>query len=161
MVFLSWCKLSVQSLAVEHLTMKGENHMKKKTAKALRRRLPLWLVWCLLTVALSTLPILYQVGKSIPGSLQVGKILSLVLKACIGAFQGIAWQNFVVPHLASKMTRQKHVFTSVSSLLMSCFIPAVIIIYLDTGCLGRWVALWEPCRINSQLFPTPCRLHLA
>ena len=35
---------------------------------------------------------------------------------------------------------------------MNCFIPIIIIIYLDTGCLGRWAALWKPCRSNRQLF---------
>ena len=51
-----------------------------------------------------------------------------------------------------QMSWQKQVFTTVSSLLLSCVIPAAVIIYLDAGCLGRWVSLWKPCRSNSLLF---------
>ena len=35
---------------------------------------------------------------------------------------------------------------------MGCLIPAVVIIYLDTGCLGGWVSLWKPCRSHRHLF---------
>ena len=149
-VFLWWCKLSFHSLAVAHLTIKDKKE-KKWPAKMLRRRLLLWSLWCALTLVLSTLAILYQVGKSIPGFLQVGTIASLGLKACIGSAQGLV-ANVIVPSLASKMRWQKHALTTVSSLLMSCLIPAVIIIYLDTGCLGEWVSLWKPCRSNRKLF---------
>ena len=31
----------------------------------------------------------------------------------------------------------------------------VVIIYMDTGCLGRWVSFWKTCRSNSQLFERP------
>ena len=150
LVFLCWCKLSVHSPAVEHLTTKGEK-LSKWTAKILIKRLLLWLLWCGLTVVLSIVVILYQMGKSIPGSLQVGKILSLGLMVCAGATQGLI-VNIVVPYLGSKMTLQKHVCTTVSSLLMSCVIPGVVIIYLDTDCLGGWVALWKQCQRNSQKF---------
>ena len=151
-VFLCWCKLSFHALAVQHLTMECEKRKKKKwTAKILRKRLLLWLVWCVLTLVLSTVALLYQVAKSIPGSLQAGRIRSLALKACIGATQGLVG-SVVLPYLAGRTTRQKHVFTTVSSLLANCVIPVVVIIFLDTGCLGRWVSLWKTCRSNSQQF---------
>ena len=114
------------------LRMEYEKQKKKWTAKMLRKRWLLWLVWCVLTVVLSAFGILYQVAKSIPGSLQIGKILSLALKACIGVIQGLVC-NLIVPYLAGKMTWQKHVFTTVSGLLMDCVIPIVVVIYLDTG----------------------------
>ena len=145
LVFLCWCKLCFCALAVKHLTMEHE------TAKMLRKRWLLWLVWCVLTAVLSTLAILYQVAQSIPGTLQDRKVLSLALKACIGATQAVVG-NFIMPHLADKISSQKHVFTTVSGLIMNCVIPAVVIIYLDTGCLGRWVSLWKTCRSNSQVF---------
>ena len=143
--------------------MKGEsqkrnNANKTWTAKTSRKRLRLWLLWCILVVVLSTPAIFYQVVKSIPGSLQIGKIWSLGLRAGIGAIQALVG-SFIVPYLASKMTRQKHVFTAVSNLVMSCLIPAMLIIYLDTGCLSRWVILWKPCRSNSQLFQRRVTLH--
>ena len=151
LVFLWWCKLSFHSPAVQHLTMEGEKQTEKKwTAKIWRKRL-LWLLWWVLTMVLATPLILYQVAKSIPGSLQAGPILLLALKACIGGTQALVG-NFIVPYLASKMSRRKHVFTTVSSLLLSCVIPAVVIIYLDTACLGRWVLLWKQCRSTSSLF---------
>ena len=151
LVFLCWCKLCFHALAVEHLTMEHEKQKKKWTSKILRKRLLLWLVWCVLTAVLSTLATLHQVAQSIPGTLQDRKILSLALKACIGATQAVL-SNFIMPYLADKISSQKHVFTTVSALLMNCVIPAVVIIYLDTGCLGRWVSLWKKCRSNSQLF---------
>ena len=154
LVLMCWCKLSCYSQAVEHLTMKGENqninNQKTWTARTSRERL-LWLVWCVLIVVLSTLAILYQVVKSIPAFLQMGKIYSLGLRAGIGAIQGLVGK-FVMPHLASKLTRQKYVFTAVSSLAVSCLFPAVLIIYLDAGCLSRWVTLWKPCRSSRHLF---------
>ena len=149
-VFFCWCRLSFHSVAVGHLTMKDETR-KKWAAQMTRTRLLFWLLWCALTVALSTVTILYQVGKSIPGFLQVGKTLALGFKACIGSAQALV-TGFIVPFLASKMTQQKHVYSAVASLLMSCLIPALVIIYLDAGCLGRWVYLWRPCRGNSGLF---------
>ena len=150
LVFLCWCKLSVHSLAVEHLTTKGENQ-RKWTARIAMKQSLLWLLWIGLTVLLSTVAILYQVGKSIPGSLQAGKTLSSGLIACIGGTQGLIVKT-IVHYLASKMALQKHVCITVSSLLMSCIIPGVVIIYLDTGCLGGWVTLWKQCQRNSQKF---------
>ena len=120
----------------------------RSTDVVLRKQLLLWYV---LVVVLSTPAILYQVGKSIPGFLQIGKILSLGLRAGIGAMQGLVGK-LIVPYLASQIAGQKHVFTTIASLLMNCVIPAVVIIYLDTGCLGRWLSLWKPCRSNRQLF---------
>ena len=114
----------------------------------LRKQLLLWYV---LVVVLSTPAILYQVGKSIPGFFRIGKILSLGLQAGIGAIQGLM-HKLIVPYLASKMARQKHVFTTIATFLMNCVIPAVVIIYLDTGCLGRWLSLWKPCQSNRQMF---------
>ena len=151
-VFLCWCTVSFHSMALEHLTMKVENHKKNQwTTNMLTRRLLLWLLWCVLTMILSTFAILYHVAKSIPGSLQAGKIMSLALKACVGATQGFV-SSFLVPYLASQTTLQKHALTTVSNLLMSCLIPTLVIVYLDTGCLGRWVTLWKSCRSDRQLF---------
>ena len=150
-VFLCWCQLSFHSLAMEHLMLDGKNVQKRRKAKMLRKRLMLWLLWCLLTVVFSCVASLYQVGRSIPGFLPVGMIWSFGLKACVGTIQG-AVGSFIVPALASRVTWDKHTFTAVSNLIMNCLIPMVIVIHLDTGCLGRWVAYWEPCRSNRQLF---------
>ena len=80
-----------------------------------------------------------EVSRSVPGFLAIGTIWSFGLKACIGAIQGLIGR-FLIPFLASKATREKHVIMTVSNLIMNCFIPVVIIMYLDTRCLGRWVA---------------------
>ena len=150
LVFLWWCKLSFHSLAVEHLTMEDKKHKKKWPAKILRKRMLLWSLWCVLTLVLSVLATSYQVAKSIPGYLQAGKMLSLGLKACIGATQGVV-SSLLIPYLAGRMTWQKHAFATVSSLIMNCVIPVVVIIYLDTGCFGRWASFWKTCQINSHL----------
>ena len=120
---LLWsCNLSFHSLAARYLTMQSKNE-KKWPAKMLKNRLLLWLLWCALTVVVSTLPIFYQVCKSTPGFLQAGKISSLVLKAIIGSVQGLV-ANVIVPYLASKIRWHKHVLTAVSQpshgLLDSC-----------------------------------------
>ena len=151
LVFLCWCKLTFYSLAVEPLMMEGKNHKKQWTAKMLRKRVLLWLLWCALTLVLSSVAILYQVSHSIPGFLPAGKIWSLGLKACNGTIQGVVGK-FVVPFLARQVASEKHLLTRVSTLIMNCLIPVVIIVYLDTGCLGRWAALWEPCRRNRHWF---------
>ena len=151
LVFLHGCRLSFHSLAVDHLTMEGKNKEKQLTAQMLRKRLLVWLQWCVLTVVFSTIAILYQVSRSIPGFLPAGKIFSLGLKACVGSTQGVIG-NIIMPFLASKVTWDKHVFTRVSNLITNCLIPAAVIMYLDTGCLGRWVLLWKPCQSNRQLF---------
>ena len=151
-VFLSWCTVSFHSQAVEHLTMAGKNRKKQWTAQMLRKRLLLWLLWCALTVLLSTIGVFYQMCQSIPGFLPVKeKIWSVVLKTCIGSIQGVVGK-FVVPFLASRATSEKHVFTTASNLIMNVLIPSLIIMYFDAGCLGRWVGLWKPCRSNRQMF---------
>ena len=132
MVFLCWCTLSFHSQAVEHLTMQGKNRKKQWTAKMLRNRLLVWLLWCVLTVLFSTVGILYQVCQSIPGFLPAKKIRSLVFKACTGTIQGLV-SKFIVPSIASRATPQKYVFTTASNLIMNCLIPSLIIVYLDTG----------------------------
>ena len=152
LVFLCWYKLTFHSLAVEHLTIEEQSHEKQYTAKMLRKRLLSWLLWCVLTLVLSSVTILYQVSHSIPGFLPAGKIWSLVLKACIATIQAVVGK-IVVPSLARKVTSLEiHLLTRVSTLIMNCLMPAVTIVYLDTGCLGRWAALWEPCRRNRRWF---------
>ena len=37
--------------------------------------------------------------------------------------------------------------------------PVVVIMCLDTGCLGRWVTLWKPCRSNRDLFQLSLVCH--
>ena len=147
LVFLCWFNFSFHSVALEHLMLEGKAQKKQQTAKIWRKRLLLWFVWCALTLALSTFAILYQASKSIPGFIPGGMILSLA----IGSIQGLVG-SIVVPQLASKLTTQKHVFTTASNLIMNFLIPAVILIYLDTGCLGRWVSLWQPCRSSQESF---------
>ena len=150
LVFLWWCKISLHSLAVQHLTMEGVKQKEKKwTAKIWR--LLLWLLWCVLTLFLSTFAILYQVASSIPGFLQVGPTFSLGLKVWIGATQALL-SKLIVPCLAGKMHGQKQFFTTVTNVLLSCVIPAVVVIYLDLACMGRWVLLWKQCQSTSSLF---------
>ena len=130
--FLLWCKCAFHSVAVDHMTMQGKGMKEQWTKKMFRKRLLLWLLWCVLTVVLSIPAILNQVSKSIPGFLPADKVLSLGLNAFVGVIQGLV-SSCIVPYLASKVTWGKHTFTTVSNLIMNCFIPTVIIMYLDTG----------------------------
>ena len=151
LVLLLWCTLSFHSPAARHLAVDGETQKKQWTETMFRKGLLLWLLWCLLTLVLSTFAILYQVSKSIPGFFGGRKILLLGLEACVGAMQAVV-SRFVVSYLASRLTCQKHTFITVSNLLMNYVFPFVVVMYLDTECLGRWTALWKPCRTNRQLF---------
>ena len=135
-VFLLYCTLAFHSLAVDHLTRQDEDLTKQWTDKMLRKKVLLWLLWSVLSVVFSTLSILYQAGKSIPGFLPANKVLSLGLYTSIGAIQALMG-SFIVPFLASKVTQRKHVLTTVSNLIMNCLVPAVIIVYLDTGSFER------------------------
>ena len=94
------------------------------------------LLWGILTLVFSAIGVVYQVSKSIPGFLPVGKIWALGLKACIGTIQG-AVSKFVMPFIASKVTWEKHVFITVSNFIMNFVIPGVVIMYLDTGSLAE------------------------
>ena len=131
---------------MEHLTIENEHQ-----TWMLRKRWLLWLVWCVLTLVLSSVAILYEVSQSTPGFLPNRQVLSFGLQACIGTFQGLVGK-LILPFLATKLIGEKYIFTTVSHLIMNCLIPGVVIIYLDTGCLGRWVALWKPCLSNRASF---------
>ena len=72
--------LIVSSALFSMSEVDGETQKKQWTEKMLRKRLLLWLLWCFLTLLLSTLAILYQVSKSIPGFLGGRKILLLGLE---------------------------------------------------------------------------------
>ena len=149
---LSCCyRVCLHSTAVGFLAMHGANHRQKQATEIPRKRLLLWSLWCVLTVALSAPAILYQVIKSIPGFLPAWKILKLSLATCIGAIQALV-SKFAMPYLAEKVAWNKHPFMTVSTLIMNCVIPAVIIMYLDTECLGQWVTFWKPCRSDTRPF---------
>ena len=88
--------------------VQGKKRKAQWTAKMLTKRWLLWFGWCVLTVTFSAVAILYQVCKSIPGSLPSGEVWSLGLKACIGTIQatiGIA----IIPWLA-RNRREKKVY---------------------------------------------------
>ena len=95
-VFLLYCTLAFHSLVVDHFTMQDEDRTKQWTEKMSRKKVLLWLLWCVLTVVLSTLSILYQVGKSVPGLLPANRVLSLGLYTSIGAIQALMG-SFIVP----------------------------------------------------------------
>ena len=151
-VFVGWCKLSFHSLVVQHLTrMEGGEHQKQKRTAKLQG---MWLLWCMLMMVLSSLVVFHQVSKSIPGFFSAGNILGLALSAGIGAAQGLV-SHFVLPFLASQIAGQKAIIIAVSDLIINFFIPAVVVMYLDTGCLGKWATLWKPCRSHSPMFRCP------
>ena len=152
-VFLCWCKLSLHSPALQHFTMEREKQ-KKWTAKILWKRLLLWWVWCVLTLVLSILAVLYQVAQSIPGFSSSWKILVVGPESLHWGHPRIGEQLHLCLVLLAEITRQKHAFATVSVLLMNCVIPIVVIVYLDIECLGRWVSFWKTCRSNSQQFQT-------
>ena len=101
-------------------------------------------------MVLSLPAVLFQVGKSVPGVLGADRIiLTAILNACIGMLQGVLGA-LVIPHLAQKLTSNKHVYMTFGNMLMNCLFPAAVIIGLDSACLGNWVMLWIPCRQNPE-----------
>ena len=115
-----------------------------------KREFLLWALWLLLTTVLSLLSVLDQVGKSVPGLLASEKIWVSGITLGIGAIQALL-SSFVVPAVAHKLVAQQHSLTAIANLLMSVLYPTAVILYLDTGCLGNWVALWSPCRRHEEV----------
>ena len=101
-------------------------------------------------MVLSLLSVLDQVGKSVPGLLASKNIWASGITLGIGAIQALL-SNFVVPAVAQKLVAQQHSLTAIANLLMSVLYPTAVILYLDTGCLGNWVALWSPCRCHEEV----------
>ena len=93
-----------------------------------------------------------QVCNSVPGSFGgVDVWPRVIISSCIGIVQAFLGA-YVVPQLAQKLTSRKHIYTTLANLLLNCVFPAIVIIGLDTSCLGNWVTLWEPCRHHPEQF---------
>ena len=146
-VFVLVYKLSFHSQAVELLTMEGKNRHKQWTVKMLSKRsVVMASMVCIDGAPLNGFGIVYQVSRSIPG-------FPASWEDLVVSPENLHWdysrgrrqvQSCLI--LASRVTSEKFLFTTASNLIMNFLIPSLIIVYLDTGCLGRWVALWKPCR---------------
>ena len=144
------CHFAFRSSAVRSFTFMRASPQ-AAAPRTLIKRVLLLLLWLFLTLVSSSPSVLLQVAKSVPGLLKVGKLWRLAIDSCAGAIQGLLG-SIVMPSIAQSLTTKKHGFTTIANLLMSCVIPAAVIVYLDTGCLANWVGFWAPCRENSTLF---------
>ena len=146
LVLASWYHLTFISPSVRCLaSLRGTQEV---VAQSIIRRSLFWLVWLFLTLVFSSLSILSQVGKSVPGLVHNESSWVALITVSVGAIQGV-FSAFVIPHLAQKLSSKKHALITTANLLMNFLFPAGVIFYLDTGCLGRWVTLWAQCGKGS------------
>ena len=114
------------------------------------RKAMLWLIP--LTCILSSMSVLNQAMNAIPGFLGLGGFWSRALNSCVGVAQGLLG-SVVLPRLAKKLSADNRAsFLVISGLFANCILPATVIVVLDTHCLGRWPAFWDPCRIRPERF---------
>ena len=147
LVLASWCHLTFISPSVRcFMSLRGRPEV---VAQSIIRRSLLWLMWLSLTLVFSTLSILSQVGKSVPGLVRDDRSWVALITVSVGAIQGVL-SGFVMPYLAQRLSSKKYALTTIANLLMNFLFPAVVVFYLDTGCLGRWVLLWAECRKGSD-----------
>ena len=144
-----WGHLCFHSMAPHNLLV-----LEKRPAAAARsfpKSLLLVSLWFFLILCFSCLSILDQTGKSVPHFLGLGGNWLWLLSICIGAIQAVLSIS-VIPRVASKLTRHARTFTTVASLCMSCFFPAIVVVCLDVRCFGGWALLWSRCRTNARTF---------
>ena len=95
--------------------------------------------------------VLHQAMKSVPGFLGIGGFWFMVLNSCVGMFQGLVG-GILLPRVGKKLSQSRLSFLMLVGLLISCVLPAAVIVLLDTYCLGNWLVLWSPCRSNPEHF---------
>ena len=61
--------------------------------------------------------------------------------------------SIVLPGLAKKLFPSMHSFSGLASLLVSCIMPALVIVFLDDACMAHWLSLWAQCsRKHAEKF---------
>ena len=95
--------------------------------------------------------VLHQAMKSVPEFLGISGVWCAVLNTCVGGIQGVLG-GLVLPMVAKKLSGDRLSFLLTMGLMTSCLLPAAVIIFLDTHCLGRWSECWDPCRNNPEQF---------
>ena len=121
------------------------------TSEIHTRNLLLCLRPLFLACALSSMAVLHQTMKSVPGFLAIGPFWARVLNSSIGVIQGVLGA-VVLPSVGKKLSDNKLSFLVMLGLFTNCLLPAAVIGFLDTACLGNWPALWDPCRNNPEQF---------
>ena len=104
-----------------------------------------------LAVVVSSLSVLYQAMKSVPGLLGVRGLWSRVLSYCVGAIQGVVG-GFILPKVGKKLSGIRLSFLAIAGFVTTCVLPAAVVIFLDTYCLGGWPVFWGPCRHDPEQF---------
>ena len=150
-----WGYLCFHSMAPQNLLVLED--ISTVAARSFLKSLLLFSLWFFLILCFSCLSILDQAGKSVPNFLELGGDWLWRLSICIGAIQAVLG-IFVVPWVASKLTRHARAFTTVASLCMSCFFPAAVVVCLDVRCFGGWALLWNQCRTNAGAFEVAFKL---
>ena len=152
-----WGYLCFHSAAPQHLlVLEGAP---TATARSFLKSLLLFSLWFFLILCFSSLSILDQTSKSVPSFLGLGRHWLWLLSGCIGATQAVL-SIFVMPWVAGKLTKHSRAFTTMASLFMSCFFPAIVVVCLDLRCFGGWALLWDRCRTTPGIFDVVGTFHL-
>ena len=144
---ISWRQLLFLPKELDHLLPDGRSITRTKFTTALLLCLPPFS----LAVVLSSLAVLHQAMKSVPGFLGAGGFWGRALDLCVGAIQGLLGA-VVLPVVGMKLLDNRLSFFVITGLFTSCILPAAVILFLDTHCLGGWSAFWHPCRTNPKQF---------
>ena len=152
--FRVWCVRNAHTLPCEKVRL-----------KVLVRASSMWVCWILVVTMLSALVVTNMAAKSIPSFLPVSGPWIGRVEVCIGLFQGIL-SGVLLPSLAglvsSKGGARRPALVSVATMLITFFIPALAVLYLDGACLDRWTLWWPPCTDKGQhMFniEAPVRVH--
>ena len=103
------------------------------------------------SLPLRSLVVLHQAMKSVPDFLGISGFWGAVLNTCVGGIQGVLG-GLVLPAVAKRLSGNRLSFLVTMGITTSCLLPAAVITFLDTHCLGRWSACWDPCRNNPEQF---------
>ena len=147
LVLILWSELCFLSSKLGCLTPSGSSVGKENFTSDPH----LCLLLLALAMLLSSLSVLNQAMKSVPDILDIGGYWSVLLNSCVGAMHGILG-GVTLPKVSKKISGNRLSFLVTIGLFSSTILPAAVIFFLDSYCLGNWSALWHPCRTFPEQF---------
>ena len=122
-------------------------------------------MWLSSTLVFSTLSILSQVGKSVPGLARDDSSWVALITISIGATQAVL-SGFVMPYLAQKLSSTRYVLTIAANLLWNIILLAAV------AAIADWLSVsqdhfhmkltcsgvnWRRCETPGELTRSVCK----
>ena len=140
MVGIVWTGVLLGALRWRNL---GENHTYAAGRSSTIRHCLTWASWVVLIPILSFTVAVDITNMCVPSIVDVNYVKYLHVAA--GGFQALL-TGVLIPRLARKVsTIRKPVLVSTASILSTCLIPSLVVLYLDGDCLAKWTKFWSPC----------------